>query len=528
MGGFLVTDSTHHDIADRALAVASPLRIVVLGGGSAGWLVAGYLATLGRQSSVRQLTVTLVESDTIARIGVGEATVPSIRGTLSLLGLREEDFINEADATYKQAIEFVGWSTGTDEDAFFHPFDKRPVAIPDTSLHRWLNSDRAIRWDHYISPQSRLCSKNYSPKADAPWPDYASPLPYAYHMDADGFGHSLRQHFAQNGVNHIVATVKHVELEPVSGNITSLQTEDGQEIAGDLFIDCSGMRGQLIDKTLGVGYQSLSDKLLCDRAVALRVPLTADEAQRPYTRSVAMSSGWRWEIPLRSRLGTGYVYSSAHCSREAAEQDLRAQLGARADGVPARHLSFDVGYREAFWSRNVIAMGMAGGFIEPLESTAIYLVEAAASLLCTMLPQGPHHTVFAQHFNRSMSQLYEEVTDFVNFHYVMSNRQDTDFWRDASDPARATENVRGLMALWLEKPPTVFDFPYPFRLFSPQSYEHILFGMKTSYPCGMTVNARLCEPLPETEKAVKEGLAGFLPTNRALAGFRTKGEPEHA
>ncbi|GAB5458378.1 MAG: tryptophan 7-halogenase [Henriciella sp.] len=506
-----------------------PLRIVVVGGGSSGWLVAGYLATLGRANSKSALDITLIEAPQIARIGVGEATVPSICSSLSILGIPEAEFISATKATWKQAIAFEGWRDGADK--FFHPFDRRQVGAPDRHVQNWLDSDRSIEWASYISPQAHFCRMGLSPKPPGKSADYRSPLPYAFHMDAEAFGDLLKSRFAGEDVNHVEAKVTGARRSS-DGRIEALELENEAAVSADLFIDCTGSRGALIGDVMGVDLQSFSDHLLCDRAVALRIPRqSGDDGLRAYTRSVAMSSGWRWDIPLQDRTGNGYVYSSAHLTADEAEAELRGALGSASQNVEARHLRFCVGRREVFWEKNVLAIGMAGGFIEPLESTAIYLVEAAAGLLTTLLPslgQPSGQTALASAFNQSMGVLYDEVLDFVNLHYVLSARRDTPFWRDATAPERRTERISALLDLWEHKSPSNFDFPYPLRLFSAQSYEHILFGLDPARACGRAPGGRPPQPLAAVEAAIETGRKGLLTTEQSLATWMSnRREPAH-
>jgi len=476
-------------VAENCLAPGEdPIRILIVGGGTAGWITAGYFATLGRRQSTKPLHISLIESDKIPSLGVGEATVPSIRATLSILGLGEDEFIRATDATYKQAIRFDRWAANR-TTTYYHPFDRRNVTIPDNALDGWLHSDRQISWGAYISAQVEFCERELLPKSNAVWPDYQSIVPYAYHMDAVKFANLLRRKFAPSQVERFVGTISDVEVGP-GGDVSRVRTVEGQEFQADLFIDCSGGNGVLIDEALGVPYISYKDHLLCDSAVVLQTPIESD-ACVPYTKSIAMNAGWMWQIPLQSRLGMGYVYASDFCDPNFAEIELKSELSEDAESVSLRHLSFDVGRHKSFWQGNVIAMGMAAGFIEPLESTAIYLVEAAASLLSGMLTSsGSGRTALTAAFNQSMTQLYDEVLDFVSLHYILSNRRDTPFWRQAASLERATPRLRQRIELWRHKAPTTFDFAEPQRLFSALSYEHVVFGLRPDWVRPALINER--------------------------------------
>jgi len=507
--------SEHQHIQNRTQ------NIVIVGGGSSGWVVAGYLTSLIREKRLPDLKIILIEAPNVPRIGVGESTVPSMRATLDVMGLKEKDFLKSADATFKQAIEFVGWQKG-EGHRFYHPFDRRTVMFPDQFRSGWLSSDRSQSWNDYASAQAHLCNRNLAPRA-LDWPDYQSFLPYAYHINADRFADCLRDEFTARGVDHVMTFVEGYHHHE-NGDLKELITADGQTITADLFIDCTGMRGLLIGDAMGVAYQDYSDWLLCDRAVAFPLPYDQypTDKLKPYTRSIAMKEGWSWEIPLQSRRGVGYVYSSGFCDEETAAQDLASLQGVDLAQVTPRHLKFRVGSRDVFWKNNVIAMGLSGGFIEPLESTAIYIVEAAATALCDSFPgTADAMPSAARQFNRTIADLYAEVRDFVNLHYVLSRRDDTAFWQAASHKDRRTDTIAELMELWQHKGPSNFDFPYTMRLFSAQSYEHLLYGMEPKYACGMAAGTAQITTPPDVVEMVNKGY-GSLPEHRRWFGLNNR------
>jgi tryptophan halogenase len=449
--------------------------VLIVGGGSAGWITAAYLnaALNGRGKSVN---IALVESPNVPRVGVGEATVPTIRHILQTVGIEESRFMRAADATFKQAIKFVNWQHGRGE-AYYHPFDRRGAGPVDYSALNWLASDRSIPFAETVSVQPQLCEMGLSPRMPDSR-DFSSPMPYAYHMDAEKFADCLCEHATARGVVHYREDVVEVALRE-DGHIDAVVTNTGKRLQADLFVDCTGFRGLLIAQALNVPFRDFSPWLLCDSAVALRVPYDAHYPGRvnPFTTATALSNGWVWDIGLVNRRGAGYVYSSAFLDRDAAEAELRAHEGPHADALEARHIHFHVGRRETFWEKNCIATGLAGGFIEPLESTGLYLTEFAAVTLAEHFPFGEQVQPLADRFNRILSNRYEEVLDFVNMHYCLTQRTDTDFWREVQRDECITDNLKAKFDFWRIKPPSASDFDDQFRLFSHQSYEYILYGM---------------------------------------------------
>ncbi len=453
-------------------------RVLIVGGGSAGWITAAYMnAALNRGGLGQQpAEIAVVESPDVPRVGVGEATVPTIRHVLQTVGIDEARFMREADATFKQAIKFVDWHR-KDGGGYYHPFDRRGAGPVDYSALDWLGSDRSVPFAETVSVQPQLCEMGLSPRMPDS-KDFSSPMPYAYHMDAEKFADCLCEHATARGVEHYRENVVDVE-QAESGHISAVTTDSGRRLEADLFVDCTGFRGLLIDKVMKIPFRDFSDYLLCDRAVAMRVPYDVHYpgAIRPYTTATALSNGWVWDIGLVNRRGTGYVYSGAFLDDDAAEAELRAFEGPHTEQLEARRIRFRVGRRETFWEKNCIATGLAGGFIEPLESTGLYLTEFAAVTLSEHFPFADAMQPLAERFNRIISNRYDEVLDFVNMHYCLTRRDDTDFWREVQREERITDNLRAKFEFWRIKPPSASDFDDQFRLFSHQSYEYILYGM---------------------------------------------------
>jgi len=396
--------------------------VVIVGGGTAGWMAASALAQLVTSG----ISVTLIESDEIGTIGVGEATIPPIRTFNDILRIDENDFVAATGATFKLGIEFVDWCRSGHR--YMHPFGTFGVAMEGVSFHQfWLK----LREQGLVAPLEayNLCAVaaklgRFQPASSDP-KSVLSTLNHAYHFDASLYATYLRTLTESRGVIRREGKVVHVDLKSDNGFVHSLKLDDGAVIEADLFIDCSGFRGLLIEQALETGYEEWSRWFPCDRAVA--VPCMSDVAPLPYTRSTALEAGWQWRIPLQHRLGTGYVYSSAHVGDDEAAQRAVGLVEGKQLAEP-RVIRFTPGRRRKLWNRNVVALGLAGGFLEPLESTSIHLVQAGISKLLALFPDRGFNPILEAEYNRlSMMQL-EQVRDFVMLHYKATERTDTPFW----------------------------------------------------------------------------------------------------
>lgn len=402
--------------------------ILIVGGGSSGWLAALYLRRFLRHTPIR---ITLVESARIGTIGVGEATIPSMVRYLRQLGIDEAEFMRRCNASYKLGISFHDWHAPG--HAYFHPFGLAGGRIDGIDLfHFWMRNRLTTADPRSYSSfalQTRAAEAGKSPRSvsnTSPMIDTGS---YAYHLDAEAMADYLRELAVGDGVNHIFDEVSGAERTD-EGHIASVKTVGGRSLEADLFIDCTGFSGRLIEQELKDPWVDLSHLLLCDRAVVL--PQVKDEEMPPFTRATAQDAGWMWEIPLSHRKGSGYVYSSAHLSDDAAADTLIKQSGfRRVRAADPRHLKMRVGHRTAFWSQNVISIGLSSGFIEPLESTGLYFVHRALDLLRDCFPDRSFAPATRAAFNRHMRACYDEVLDFILLHYVTSARDDTAFWRDS-------------------------------------------------------------------------------------------------
>jgi tryptophan halogenase len=398
--------------------------IVIAGGGSAGWMAAAALSVAFQDTDCR---ITLVESEEIGTVGVGEATIPPIQAFNRVLGIDEGAFVRATHGTFKLGIEFVNW--WRDGHRYFHPFGRYGDDFGMTPFHQqWLRA-RFHGDPTPLSAYSLTEAAAFKNRFDRPPADprsVFSTFSYAYHFDAGLYAAFLRAHSEARGVTRIEGKIADVVLDPQNGFVQALTLESGQRIEGELFLDCTGFRALLIGQTLGVGYQNWTRLLPCDRAIAVPSPRLADLA--PYTRSTAHSAGWQWRIPLQYRTGNGHVYCSGFMADDEAEAILLANLDGAPTGSP-RKLRFTTGMRAQGWAKNVVALGLASGFLEPLESTSLHLVQSGITKLLAWFPDRDFDPAVTAEYNRQVAREFESVRDFLVLHYRATERDDSDFWR---------------------------------------------------------------------------------------------------
>jgi tryptophan 7-halogenase len=400
--------------------------IVIVGGGTAGWMAAAGLAHTLKDSGC---VIELVESDEIGIVGVGEATVPHLRAFNDSLRIDEVEFVRAVRGTFKLGIQFVDW--GRIGDRYVHGFGTIGHDFRALPFHQyWLKLHLAGKahdiGEYSINTAAAPAGKFISGATDVPKGSPLSQVAYAYHFDAGLYAQYLRRYAEARGVRRIEGEVVDVSLRAGDGFIESLTLKSGARITGDLFVDCSGFRGLLIEQALKTGYDEWTHWLPCDRAVA--IPSEKTGPATPYTRSTARPAGWQWRIPLQHRTGNGYVYSSAHVGDDEATSTLLANLDGRALAEP-RKLRFVTGRRKKMWSRNCVALGLASGFLEPLESTSIYLIQSGIARLIQMLPDRHMNPVLQDRYNAEAEFEMERIRDFLILHYHATQRRDSAFWQ---------------------------------------------------------------------------------------------------
>jgi len=442
-------------------------NVVIVGGGTAGWMAAAAFARFLNNGYTR---VTLVESEEIGTIGVGEATIPPILTYNRLLGIDEAEFVRATKATFKLGIEFVDW--GGLGERYFHPFGSLGQDLQGVHFHQLYLRERTRRVLPDISAwsMSAVAAARGAfaiPGREAPFP--LKELFYAYQFDATLYARFLRGFAERHGVERVEGRVVDVGLRGEDGFVEAVTLADGRRIAGDLFIDCSGFRGLLIEQALGTGYEDWRHWLPCDRAVA--VPSALAGPPDPFTRTIARANGWQWRIPLQHRMGNGLVYASDHLGDDDAERLLLDHLEGPALDTP-RRLRFVTGRRKRCWNRNVVALGLSSGFVEPLESTSIHMIQSGIARLLSLFPDTRFAAIERDEYNRQMEDLYEDVRDFIVLHYKATRRDDSPFWNQCRTMA-IPDSLARKIELFRTKGRVFRD---SFELFSNTSWVAVCLG----------------------------------------------------
>ena len=500
-------------------------HIVILGGGTAGWLTANILAAeFDPQAGIK---ITLVESPTTPTIGVGEGTWPSMRSTLLKIGISENAFIQSCSATLKQGTYFKGWAS-SEGDEYYHPFTL-PHGFADLNLAEYWNAglfgDSCFA--ESVTPQFAACEAGLAPK-QIQVPEYAYTLNYGYHLDAGKFAELLRANAVERlGVTHLLADVKAVQ-NGCNGDIEALKTTAG-ELRGDLFVDCSGFRSLLLGEHFKVPLSSQRNILFNDRALAVQVPYNHPGDSIPTTtRATAHHAGWLWDIGLQHRRGVGAVFSSQHTDRAKMEQVLDQYLRdtgcpAGLDAAAARLIEFEPGYRQAFWHHNCVAIGLSAGFIEPLEASALVLVELSARRLAERLPlaQGQMQAT-ASEFNREFRDRWEQIIEFLKLHYVLSGRDDSEYWIDHRSAASRPADLQQKLLDWQHRCPWHQDERRVDEMFPAASYQYVLYGMGFSTAVqphiyrDASARVQRAQTLRSEVRQQSEQFATHLPQHRQL------------
>ena len=419
-------------------------KVAIVGGGTAGWMSAMIFA---KAMIPKGIEITVLESPAVGIIGVGEGSTPWLRGFFDGLGIEESEWMPACNATYKCGITFDGWSTKPGYTKYFHPFASMLDNLTMTQFvynaHMRLNGVDVSAQPNRFFIAARLADRHMAPKAARTFP---FDVWYGYHFDAVLLGQFLHRKAEERGVKYKACHIESVQLAE-DGDVASVKTKEGETIAADLFVDCSGFAGMLIQKALGTPFVSFSENLFNDAAVAMPTPIGEDIPSQ--TISVAMKHGWKWIIPLTSRFGNGYVYSSAFCSADEAERELRESLGLLDDPTPARHLKMRIGRVTKHWNRNCLAVGLSQGFIEPLEATALLFIQRTASAFIETLEAGDLGEGARDRFNQRINEHFEGTRDYIVTHYKTNSRKDTEYWRACSANGKLSDALKELYSLWL-------------------------------------------------------------------------------
>lgn len=460
---------------------SGPIRkILIVGGGTAGWFSAAFLCRLLENSADEPCEISLIEASDIPTVGVGEATIPPILQFFQRLGMPETEFMRACQATFKLGIKYAGWTHEGPDSYFYHPFfiggTSRLLDFSNLWLWKKLNGRTATPYALACHVSTTFAENHRAPKVAAST-DYQAPVSYAYHLDAGLMADYLKQCF-RGRIRHLVDTVTEVVMAE-DGSIGHLITSAHGRLDADLFLDCSGFQGLLINKTLREPFVSYRNCLLNDRALAAQVRYPDEVRRSPYTTARAMNSGWCWDIPLFHRRGVGYVYGSDFISDEQAEDEFRRLLGPPGEGVELRRIRMRVGRHRNLWVKNCVAVGLAGGFIEPLESTGLDLIQKGLATLLHCFPDKSFNAALARVYNDTMTRYYDQIRDFIALHFCVTTRRDTPYWRACAEDLELSDSLRQLMTVWREAHGKI----YLTRVgglgeyFGPLSYYSILIGM---------------------------------------------------
>ena len=445
-------------------------KVVILGGGTAGWMAAAYLSKALQQT----VEVTVLEAPTIPRIGVGEATVPNLqRVVFDYLGIPEDEWMRECNASFKMAVKFINWRTPGPgvptarewqgrPDHFYHPFGILPAHDQIPLSHYWAyrhhHGETDTPFDYACFPEPAIMDANLAPR----FRDGQRAANYAWHFDAALVADFLRR-FAvgKQGVKHVADEMTEV-VRDARGYLTALKTRGGRTLDGDLFIDCSGFRGLLINEAMAEPFVDMSDHLFCDSAVATSVPHDDENGVEPYTSAIAMPAGWAWKIPLLGRFGSGYVFASRFTERDRATEDF-LRLWDLPAGTPLNQIKFRVGRNRRAWVKNCVSIGLASCFVEPLESTGIYFSYAAINQLASHFPDRGFDPVIVDRFNQRIEAMFDDTRDFLQAHFALAPRTDTPFWRAVKEltlPEQIREKIAMFRAGLPINPPTSDETAY--------------------------------------------------------------------
>jgi len=452
-------------------------KIVIVGGGTAGWLTAGIIASHHKTNINKKIKIVLIESDDIATVGVGEGTWPTMKNTLNKIGIKESDIFYHCHAAFKQGGKFVNWKkspTNSNNDFYYHPFTV-PLGYGQLDLAPYVSciENFAVESNY----QQAICEAGLAPKTLSELA-YQGQCNYAYHIDAGALGELLKNHCKANlSVEHIIGNVDQAQLT-ADGFIHSVCLTGQGKVTGDLFIDCTGSTSFLLGKTLAVPFIKVDNILFNDSALAVHVPYDENEAPMAcHTIATGQNAGWIWDIGLSNRRGVGHVYASNFLNDDDAENNLRSYLGDSKENLSIRKIHFESGYRECFWKNNCVAVGMSAGFVEPLEATAIMLIELSGRYIAENLPaDNKTMAITSKRFNQQMNYRWQRIIDFLKLHYFLSERNEP-YWKAHRESYSLSESLLEDLAIWKYRGPVSSDFESTIELFPAASYQYVLYGM---------------------------------------------------
>lgn len=477
-------------------------RIAILGGGTAGWLAANHLGY--ELCADPEVEITVIESADVPIIGVGEGTVPAIKTSLRKFGISEADLLVACDTTFKAGIKFQGWLDAArhgPDHFYYHPFASPfPEGLDITPT--WLEQPQRAYTD--VSIAARVAQACRSPKQISS-PPYAGDVEYAYHVNAHKFATLLAENAARRfRVRHLIATVVDAERGE-GGALTALRMDTGESLPFDFYVDCSGFSSLLAQRVLKVPFVDKSHQVLTDTALVQQVPTDPADEVAPYTLARAHEAGWIWDIPVANRRGTGFVYASAHMSESRALECYARYLAVSPDALSPRKIPMKIGYRQQFWFQNCVSLGLAQGFVEPLEATSILVTDFSANLLSRNFPRmAGDAAVLRRGYNEAVTTTWERVIDFVQLHYHLSDRSDSAFWLENRHDAHLSDTLRERLARWAVRHPQKNDFHSRFDLFDVDNHLYVLYGMRFE-----------TRPLPISDFERRESLEQFEHVTRA-------------
>jgi len=447
--------------------------LAIVGGGTAGWLSAAIIAAHHKSDDPNGLKIILVEASDIPTVGVGEGTWPTMKNTIRRIGIKEHDLFRNCHAAFKQGGKFVDW-VHDNGDFYYHPFTV-PLGYGRLDLAPYISNieDFAVEANF----QHHICEAGLAPRGlnEA---EYSGQCNYAYHFDAGAFAELLKDFCKTNlGVEHVIGTVQHAK-KMANGNIESITLDQDRTLEADLFVDCTGFSSLLLGKEMNVPFISADKYLFNDSALALQVPYSEQRDDiASHTIATGQNAGWIWDIGLTHRRGVGHVYSSEYLSDDEAEANLYKYLGPESDGLSPRKISFKSGHREQFWKGNCVAVGMSAGFVEPLEATAIMLVEISARYVAENLPPDQDiMRITAKRFNEQMDYRWSRIIDFLKLHYMLTKRSEP-YWQAHTEEASIPDSLKEDLEIWGHRGPINSDFDSAIELFPAASYQYVMYGM---------------------------------------------------